>query len=367
MTTSHRDFMCYFWELSMELVKNAWYVAAWPREIIEGQMLARKICGESLILFRDAHGDVSALEDRCCHRELPLSKGWIEEGTVRCGYHGLRFDGAGKCVECPMQEKIPALAAVRKYPTELRHGWVWVWTGDAALCDADNIPPMFERNDHPEWTSCGGTTFVKGNYQLISDNLLDLTHETYIHRTSLGSQHVVQHPIEVVHDDETVTVKRLMPDHEPAPFWKAMLFEKLGRHVNADRWQVVNFAPPANIVLDVGVAPAGSGAMSGDRAAGVEGCNLNAITPCDEHSTWYFWAFSRKFNQSDSALTEKIFKSVAAIFEEDRDAIEAIEQRRQGQPQRDTISLSTDRGQLIARRLVKKQVEKERAPQSVAL
>ena len=120
-------------------------------------------------------------------------------------------------------------------------------------------------------------------------------------------------------------------------------------------------------MLDVGVAPAGSGAMSGDRSAGVEGCNLNAITPFDEHSTWYFWAFSRKFNQSDSALSEKILNSVAAIFDEDRDAIEAIERLTQGQPQRNTISLSTDRGQLIARRLVKGLIEKERTPQSAAL
>ena len=161
-------------------------------------------------------------------------------------------------------------------------------------------------------------------------------------------------------------MQRLMPDHEPAPFWKAMLFEKLGRHVNADRWQVVNFIPPANIVLDVGVAPAGSGALHGDRSAGVEGCNLNAITPDDDESTWYFWAFSRNFNQADADLSRKILQSVAGIFDEDKDAIEAVQAKMKEQPDRETMSLVTDKGQLIARRLVKGLIESEHTRQASA-
>lgn len=345
----------------MELVKNAWYVSAWPHELSKDSMLARKICGESLVLFRDAEGAPVALEDRCCHRELPLSKGWMEEGAVRCGYHGLLFDAQGACIECPMQDRIPPDAKVRKYPTTERHGWIWTWTGSEQDADPDDIPEMFAPNEHPDWTSCGGTTFVKGNYQLISDNLLDLTHETYIHRTSLGSHHVVEHPIHVEREGQKVIVSRFIPDHDPAPFWKAMLFEKLGRHVNADRWQVINFMPPSNVVLEVGVAPAGSGALNGDRSAGVEGCNLNAITPADETSTWYFWAFARRFSRDNAELTDKLAGSVRAIFEEDREAIEAVQEVMSANPGRATMSLTTDRGQVLARALVKEMLGRERA------
>jgi vanillate O-demethylase monooxygenase subunit len=150
-----------------------------------------------------------------------------------------------------------------------------VWPGETQLADPAKVPVMFERNAHLDWTSIGGTTYVKGHYELISDNLLDLTHEAYIHRDSLGNQAVVEHPIEVLHTDATVTVQRFIWDHAPAPFWKAMLHRKLGKHVSADRWQIINFAPPANLVLDVGVAPAGSGIREGHRSPGVEGCNLN--------------------------------------------------------------------------------------------
>lgn len=343
----------------MELVKNAWYVSAWPHEVAQDKILARKICGESMVMFRDAKGVPTALEDRCCHREMPLSKGWLEGDAVRCGYHGLLFNAEGACVECPMQEKIPSDAKVRKYPVVERHGWIWVWTGDAENADPTDIPEMFTPNEHADWASGGGTTFIKGNYQLISDNLLDLTHETYIHRTSLGSQHVVEHPINVVREGQEVIVSRFIPDHEPAPFWKATLFEKLGRHVNADRWQVIHFLPPANIVLEVGVAPAGSGALHGDRSAGVEARNLNAITPIDEESTWYFWAFARKFSLDDAALTEKLVTSVRAIFEEDREAIEAVQEVIRSNPGRPTMSLSSDKGQVLARALVKDMVNRE--------
>ena len=319
----------------MSLIMNAWYVAAWPREITQEKLLARTICNERMVLFRDAAGRVAALEDRCCHRQLPLSHGWMDGETVRCGYHGLRFDAKGKCVECPMQDFIPPGASVRTYPVIERHGWVWVWPGVAGQADPALIPAMFERNEHADWTSVGGTTYVRGQYELLSDNLLDLTHETYIHRDSLGNQAVVEHPIEVLNDERSVTVQRFIMNHEPAPFWKAMLHGKLGTDVMADRWQIIRFMPPANVVLDVGVAPAGAGIREGKRSSGVEGCNLNAITPETEGSTWYFWAFARKFVRDDAALSDKLVATVAGIFEQDRVAIEAVHdtmQRNAGRP-----------------------------------
>ncbi len=68
---------------------------------------ARRLLDEPVMLYRRADGAPVALEDRCCHRNLPLSQGRIEGDDVRCGYHGLRFDATGRCVEVPGQSAIP--------------------------------------------------------------------------------------------------------------------------------------------------------------------------------------------------------------------------------------------------------------------
>lgn len=345
----------------MPFILNAWYVAAWPHEIAADAILARTICNQAMVFFRDESGAISALEDRCCHREMPLSLGWMESGTVRCGYHGLRFDGAGKCVEIPGQPNIPPRARVRTFPVVERHGWIWVWPGDADAADPAEIPPMFEPNDHPDWSSSGGTTYLDCNYALVSDNLLDLTHETYIHRSSLGNDHVVKHPISVTSGDDWVTVQRLIPNHEPAPFWKKSLLDakpELGEDVMCDRWQVIHYRPPANLVLEVGVAPAGTGGLEGDRSHGVEGRNLNAITPETETTTWYFWALARNFSR-DLSLDPIFSEKVAAIFEEDRAAVEAVQKVMERNPGRPVIDINADGGHVQARRILNRLVAAE--------
>src|SRR5207244_669445 len=81
--------------------------------------------------------------------------------------------------------------------------------------DAALSPDIQARNDHPDWTSAGGTTYMKGNYLLVNDNLLDLTHETYVHASSLGNHAVVENPIETEANGDRVTVTRWMLNHDP--------------------------------------------------------------------------------------------------------------------------------------------------------
>ena len=90
---------------------NQWYVAALSKELKDAP-LARTLLGFPLVLFRCSDGSVAALEDRCCHRALPLSNGTLEERGIRCGYHGLLFDSQGKCIEVPGQDRIPGKARV---------------------------------------------------------------------------------------------------------------------------------------------------------------------------------------------------------------------------------------------------------------
>jgi vanillate O-demethylase monooxygenase subunit len=82
-------------------LRNCWQVAAFAHEVIGGQLLARRICDESIVLFRALDGRAIAFEDRCPHRYAPLSKGTLIGDVLRCGYHGLCYDTSGKCVQIP--------------------------------------------------------------------------------------------------------------------------------------------------------------------------------------------------------------------------------------------------------------------------
>lgn len=343
----------------MAFILNAWYVAAWPHEVKSDALLGRVICSQGIVLWRAEDGKVQALEDRCCHREMPLSLGCLEKGTIRCGYHGLRFAGDGSCAEIPGQETVPSSVRVRAYPVVEQHGWIWIWPGEPRAADPALIPDILRPNLDPDWTSVGGTTHTKCNYQLVVDNLLDLTHETYVHPTSLGSNAVVNNPIRTRIVDDKVVSSRQMAHEDPGPFWGEALRSVTGYEGPCDRWQTVNFTAPSSLGLDVGVAPAGTGAFEGDRSKGVSAWNLNAITPETENTTWYFWALARNFQRDDEALSEQLRGRVANIFEEDRVAMEAVQtviDRGQSQP---FVNLRTDAGGVAARRINERKLAEE--------
>ena len=115
-------------------VRNAWYIACWAHELGRAPV-TRTMLEEDVVLYRKENGAPVALEDRCCHRHLPLSMGRVEGDCLRCGYHGFKFDGAGACVEIPGVPEIPPRAQVRAYPVIERWKWIWVWMGDPARAE----------------------------------------------------------------------------------------------------------------------------------------------------------------------------------------------------------------------------------------
>ncbi len=134
-------------------LRNAWYVVAWDHEV-RRELLARTVLNENLILFRTEDGGVAALEDRCCHRQAPLSAGKLVGSNVQCGYHGFTYDRTGACVLVPSQALVPPGARVRSYPVIERHGWIWLWLGDPALADAALVPDLYWHTD-PGWCRIG--------------------------------------------------------------------------------------------------------------------------------------------------------------------------------------------------------------------
>ena len=202
----------------------------------------------------------------------------------------------------PAQKTINPSACVRAYPVVERHRLVWVWPGDPALADPA-LMPDFHWNDGREWKGEGGTFYsLKCDWRLVVDNLMDLTHETYVHSDSIGHDAILDTPFDVTHGDRTATMTRWMIDIEPPPFWA----KQLGKPGRVDRWQIVTFQAPAVVVGDVGVAPAGTGAPQGDRSQGVNGAFLAAIAPETETSCHYFWNFVRTFRTDDDELTRAL-------------------------------------------------------------
>ncbi len=335
---------------------NAWYAAAWDHEV-KRELLPRTICNQKIVFWRRSDGSVAAVEDACWHRLLPLSMGRLDGDDVVCGYHGLAFDGHGRCTRMPSQERLNPSACVRSFPAVQKHRFVWVWPGDPALADPALVPDL-HWNDDPEWAGDGRVIHVNCDYRLVIDNLMDLTHETFVHHSSIGNAAVAETPFVTTHGDRLATVTRWMTDIDPPPFWRA----QLGKPGNVDRWQIIRFEAPCTIAIDVGVAPAGTGAPDGDRSQGVNGYVLNTITPETNGTCHYFWAFARNYRLHDQRLTTELREGVATIFREDELVLEAQQKAIDANPGRPFYNLSIDAGSMWARRLIDRMIARELPP-----
>jgi vanillate O-demethylase monooxygenase subunit len=332
-------------------LQNFWYVAAWDWEVRRKETFRRTICGLPIVFWRKEDGAPAALEDRCCHRHMPLSQGKLRGDTLECPYHGLTYDSAGACVRVPSQLNIPAQARVRSFPVVERYHWVWVWMGDPALADPALVED-YHWMDDPDWRAKGERLDLPGNYLLLVDNLLDLTHLQFVHPTTLGTEAIAANPIKVERDGNLVRVTRWIMNSPAPPF-----FQRAGNFrpdENVDRWQIIEYTPPAFVRLDVGCARAGTGAREGDRSHGISMRNLNAITPETETTTHYFWAQAHDFGIADPTMTEMIYRQVHTAFLEDLGVIagQQMNIEAHGEDLPAPLDFNQDAGGLQARRIV---------------
>jgi vanillate monooxygenase len=330
----------------MMFLQNYWYAVGWDSEITR-QPLARTICGEQIVFYRKLNSDLVALEDCCPHRLLPLSKGKLEKDAIVCGYHGLTIAGNGTCSHMPDGRTPPKKPLVKSYPIAERHRFVWIWIGNADEADENKIPDL-SWCSNPDWISDGQTFHIKCDYKLLVDNLMDLTHENYVHPTSIGQQELMEAPIETASEEKSATVTRWMKNIIPPPFWSA----NLKSDQKCDRWQICNFSLPANVMIDVGVAITGTGAPEGNRSQGITGIVLNLMTPETETTTWYHWGMARDFDVTDHGLTGRIRDAQAAVFSEDEEVLEAQQQRILERPDRNLVNFSIDSGGVEARKII---------------
>lgn len=337
-------------------IKNAWYNAGWDYLFTQSQrnaltqakgaLVARKIAGERVVLYRKPSGQIVALEDRCPHRQAALSLGQKEGDNLRCLYHGLRFGPDGKCNEIPGQERIPERACVRAFPVVEKDNWVWVWMGDPARADAGLIPHAVGPGD-PDWNVKTSQMHVKANYRLEIANLADLTHLAWIHRETLGAP------------DLTTRNRYVNIKPKFTMFPNAMRTQYIVRKAPINTFLAHLFPPgmlfdldfdimhtlPCTWVLRFHVHVADenedgppTGALIADT------WTSQAVTPCDAASVDYYYSWGAAKHCEFPGLSELLRDNLDDAFAEDRHVLEAQHLRTQEKPDVPLIDIVHDAG-----------------------
>lgn len=336
---------------------NAWYVAATSAEIGD-RPLGRQICGERMVFFRAGDGQVSALEDFCPHRGAPLSLGFVREGNLVCGYHGLEMGCNGRTAGMPGQ-RVGGFPPIRTFPVVERYGFIWVWPGHADEARVDRLHHLPWAEDDG-WAYGGGVYHIRCDYRLMIDNLMDLTHETYVHASSIGQREIDEAPVQTrVVGDEVVT-SRFMPNVIAPPFWQlALRGAGLDDKGLVDRWQICRFSLPSHVMIEVGVALAGHGGYEADNALKASSIVVDFITPETETLHWYFWGMARQFSVDDAALTDTLREQQGAVFREDMEMLELQQANLSRYPDRRLLKLNIDAGGVRSRMMIDRAIAEE--------
>ena len=323
-------------------IRNAWYAACWSHELVTAPQ-AKMILGEELAVFRTESGVAGAVEDCCPHRFAPISMGNVQGENIVCGYHGMAFGCDGVCVEIPGQKNVPERARMRSYPVIERNTVVWVWMGDPAAADEGLLPDVHWL-DAPGWKSVTGTTRYDCNWLLLVDNLLDLTHTTFVHKSTIGTEDVANTPVTSERDGDIVTITRVMNDATPSNFYKRVG----GFQGKIDRWQKIWLDLPSTVIIDAGGVPAGTN----DKSAGIDTRIISILKPVDEHTVDQVWAFARDTLLDDTDLDADIEKSIIHTFNEDVDFLAGQQHNMEKHPEKRMLNNSADAGVVQARRVI---------------
>jgi len=342
-------------------IRNAWYVAAWSDEI-SATPLARRICGEPVVLFRDAEGQPAALLDMCCHRGAPLHLGKVEADGIVCGYHGLVFDRTGRCVRIPGQDQIPDRARVRSFPVVEQDGFIWIWPGDAAKADQAGIVRFPWHNDAENWPNKHTLYPIKSAAMQMIDNLMDLTHLGYVHVSTIGGNPMthVAAKMDTVRTPLGLKFTRWMLNSVPPPTY----VRAVGFQGRIDRVQMFEFVAPGCVLQFSGADEAGA-YRNGDAAPGrVESSTLrfrlfHGLTPETGTSCHYFWSTLNGFRPQDPAATDALFREIAGAFDEDRTVVEAQQRRLSELGEGALVDIRTDSARLHMRRTMERLLAEE--------
>jgi vanillate O-demethylase monooxygenase subunit len=336
--------------MESEFVLNAWYAAGWSEEF--GRTLVeRTICGTPLVFFRREDHSLAVLDGTCPHRQYPLALGRLDGDIIECGYHGIAFDSTGACARVPGAEKAQRAMRVNSHPVVERGGLVWLWTGEPELADESLIAERWLSD--PLWTSVHGSKHIRCRARLLVENLLDLSHETFLHAGSIGEAGIAESPITTMADDRHVSANRVIRNVPPAP-----LFQKAGLSGNIDRGQNAEFWAPGLCLTLASATPLQAAQPTFRWSV------IHCVTPETATTTHYFWAVARNYMIGSSEVSEAWQRGADAVFDQDVDALNAQELRVAALPANHIeLSIPGDAAALASRKLMRalKKAELERS------
>lgn len=296
--------------------RNGWYVAAFCEEIGES-LLSRWILNEPIVLYRKADGTAVAVQGRCPHRHFPLGESKRVGDAIQCGYHGMTFGANGQCTFIPSQSKIPGVYSIRSYPLVERGLWAWIWTGDADKADEALLPTLeeigFGSGDFYARTFY--SQHVGGRYQLLNDNLLDLTHLGYLHGSSIGTEDDAATPEIRDQNSRRLSSRRDMRNTTITPLTR----ERTGFTGAVDRISGMDFFFPG-FHAGIGDTRVSQGQPRGGEEL-ISSRVWHAVTPAKRHTTNYFFAMGSRDRKGVDDLVELLRPVIA----EDVFATEEIE------------------------------------------
>lgn len=333
--------------------RNQWWVAAYASEVGRA-LLPRDILGEPVLFYRTEEGAPVALAGICPHRAFPLARGHLVGDAIQCGYHGFIFGADGGCKHVPSQQGIPQKSALRRYPLVERGNLIWIWTGEEALADPALLPDIEAIGPgNPEWAvEQHPLVTVEARYTLLIENLLDLSHVTFIHATTIpGGGKVVEIPVTLTESERSLTVQRHGQNLPLNPLIQLQFPDQQGPvHQQFD----AEYMGPCLIRTGGTISDAASG-----QALGIQNF-LHMITPASPTRLHYFVNTARNFGLDNPALAAMNIGMGTRIQPEDIDAIETIESiLRSGATLPQEISARIDTGALKVRRRLEQQIRAE--------
>ena len=339
-------------------LQNIWYAAAWDTEVTRTPF-PRTMLDQRIVLYRKVDGTPVALEDRCCHRNLPLSMGKVMGDDIRCGYHGIVYSPDGKAIHIPGQTAMPPGAEVKTYPVVEKWHWLWIWMGDPKKADPALIPNWFYM-DHPDWIIAPGNggqpLHVDCNYELNNDNVLDLTHVAIVHESRLGGASVGEFPVKTERTERSVRMTRHLCGVSPPPIFAPYVEAEDGK---VDRWMICEVEVPTHCLVDAGIVPPGRGVPGSNREGGVDFRALISATPETSTTMHLFYAQGRNFAHDDAKLAEVWVEEFRELFMEDVRVMEAQQTVYDSHPQAPLIDINSDSPQIAMRKLLAQRIEDE--------
>lgn len=333
------------------MLQDIWYPIAWADDIGRTP-LGRMIANEPLVIFMSEEGAPIVLSDTCPHRFAPMHRGRVVGNTIECGYHGLRFGADGSCVHNPHGSGArPRAARLTRYPSVSQDTIIWAWIGDPERADIATIPSF-------PWLNGGDGLALTGNHtmhmplswELIVDNLLDLSHASYLHPDTLGFPPGAREKVGTSKNGNTVVSERMLFDSYPAFVWRATNAVADGQKV--DHWADMRWDPPGCFYLDVGVMDVGTPRETGNYLSSVQ-----LVVPETETTSFYLWKMFRNYEVDNHEMTLAIEDAATKAFAtEDEPMIAAVQRRMAGRDfwEMKPLLLPQDAAAVQARRIIQK-------------